>query len=116
MSREASQGLCKRVAQICPELSELFQEHVDYHEEILPHVFFGDVTRFVEECVKSDKDQDHQALRKLVEVIEQGLSEHDPDVDNLIYVSFIENVPEMSDILPIAGPKLSAAIRKFGMI
>jgi len=114
MSYEASQGFCKRVAQICPELSDLFQEHVDYYEEILPHVFFGDVAHFAVTGIKSDDD--HGTMQKLLDLLEQGLSENDPEIDNLVHASFIENEPAMADVLPMAGPKLSAAIRKFGMV
>lgn len=51
-------------------------------------------------------------LRLLLILIEAGLEGGDPDVDNVIWVSFVENEPAMVPIRDIAGPRLRAAIEQ----
>jgi hypothetical protein len=71
-----------------PEFRSTFNDHVADHG-ILPHVLFGEFTRFVLAAhERVDEDLEQRALRFLERLLRDG----DPYVENLVAVSFVENV------------------------
>jgi hypothetical protein len=78
-----------------PSLLPMLAGHVADNDELLPHVFFGDVTRFAADlarraptCAEADVELD-RLLLDLNDALLGVLV--DDDVDNLIWVSFVEN-------------------------
>jgi hypothetical protein len=80
-----------------PRLAPIREEHLsDNGGELLPHVLFGDVTRHAAGLARraaDDPDADDE-LRRLLEDLNGAMlpvgADDDP-VDNLIWVSFVEN-------------------------
>ena len=72
-----------------PEFSDAIDEHVADNDEVLPHVLFGDLTRFV---LKANDDGDDELVRRALAFLDGVLREGDDGVQNLVGVSFVENV------------------------
>lgn len=85
---DATRSFCQSLVNSFPELAPLWHEHRDGYDEILPHVFFGDLTRWVVAHAKSCKS--------LIRHLDEALRIGQPDVQNLIAVSFVENLPDQS--------------------
>lgn len=79
-----------------PPLAAILDEHLsDHGGEMLPHVLFGDVTRYAADLARRatlDPTADADLRMLLKDLDEAMLPEDDDDpVDNLIWVSFVEN-------------------------
>jgi hypothetical protein len=85
-----SQILCERLAREFPGISVLLREHRSDHDGLLPHVFFGDLTRYV---LADGKDK-----VAIVQRLEDAMSQGGPDVEELICVSFVENIETRQDL------------------
>ena len=82
-------GAMERFVSAVPEVEPLWREHLHDNGEALPHVFFGDVSRFaVEMAERGDVDLTERFSR----AIEELAASDDPDVVNVIQVSFAENL------------------------
>jgi len=89
-----------------PDLRLLLDEHMsDNFNELLPHVFFGDVTRWTEA-----QPPDSAELHQLLDELDHYLAEGDEDVYNVISVSYIENFWNRRDILMAMGPVLRSSL------
>jgi hypothetical protein len=111
------------VAQV-PALEPLFREHVsDNFGEVLPHVFFGDVSRYaVSEFLRSEATgagvrRVPRELESLLAALEDGLAAGG-DVTELIRVSFLENLPRLGEpgygVRDLLGPKLRSELDAMG--
>jgi hypothetical protein len=105
--------------EVVPELRPEWGEHLQYYEEPLPHVFFGDdVTRF---AVRAAKGGDGATLRRMAEALEPMASSDDPDVENLVAVSFAEHfvlgdandLETLETLKPHLGPSMLALVASF---
>jgi hypothetical protein len=84
--RPASAATREFVAAI-PELQAALAEHVRDNDELLPHVFFGDVSRFARDVARV---RDDELARRLADALERMAASPDGDVVNAIHVSFVE--------------------------
>lgn len=83
-----------------PELKPVFDEHIRDNDELLPHVFMGDVTRFVVDLhadilkggAASTASSD--ALLRILSTLESAMRSDDEEVRELIAVSFLENLEQ----------------------
>jgi hypothetical protein len=97
-----------------PELEPLLAEHRDDNfGDVLPHVFFGELTQWVVDQ-HLDNAADSSALDPLLAHLEAGLLDGDDEVKELIAVSFVENLPypddDGADIIDRLGPTLTAEL------
>jgi hypothetical protein len=102
-------ALCYRY----PLLLELLQEHLDDYDGVLPHVFMGDLTRWVVQRFHDDASDEtlRQVLDFLESAFEGGRSEE------LIAVSFLENLSSNGDhagVRALLGPALQNQLRQIG--
>lgn len=72
-----------------PEFAPAIDEHVAHNDEVLPHVLFGDLTRFVLEASRQRNDD---LTRRALVFLDISLRDGDHSVQNLVAVSFVENV------------------------
>jgi len=73
-----------------PAVEELRREHIADNDELLPHVLFGDVTRYAADLARGGGDD--AVLDHLLSDLDSALgSGQDDEVANLIWVSFVEN-------------------------
>ena len=80
---EAIEALVRDV----PELAPQWREHLADYDEALPHVFFGDVARF---ALAVAEGADPELRTRFCSSIERLAASDDPEVDNVIHVSFVE--------------------------
>jgi len=108
-----------------PRLRAIFDEHVsDNFGEVLPHLFFGDLTRYVvsrfsevapgiDQLLETERE-----LRALLSDLEHAYASRDEELRDLISGSFLENLPrpgeEASKLRAWLGPELSAQVRVIG--
>jgi hypothetical protein len=111
MVSPAARILVVHVAAQSPELKALLEEHLDDNfGELLPHLYFGDVTRRFEDLWKVRIGPSASVeLRGILEQLEQGLVLEDDYVQNLIAVSFIEDLQDLwhdPEFEAMLGPRM----------
>jgi hypothetical protein len=106
----------ERLVRAFPELQHTLDEHLKDNDELLPHLFYGDVSRwFVERCLANDERAAEFAqwlegeFEGKVDSLEDQLQGRE-SVDNLISVSFVENLPWPPDrdadrVAAVLGPR-----------
>ena len=99
-----------------PELTPAYKEHIGDNDELLSHLFFGDVTRFVQEQVRLGRTGEARRILACFEVpltCDQLVPAADGSVRNLIEVSFLENLDTdekiFSTLEGLAGPRMKTA-------
>jgi hypothetical protein len=96
-----------------PVLAPIYEEHLrDNFNELLPHVFFGDVTRFVISGF-SDRPARRKDAEKILALLEQAMASPTEEVLNVLSVSFCENLlgeGPLDAIRATLGPKLRAEL------
>jgi hypothetical protein len=109
-----SENLIPAMLKEIPELHPQFDKHTRANDEVLPHVFFGDVTRFA--LNEASKSPTSDALRRLLSFLESAITSGDEFVQNVISVSFLENLGPPSDefhiIKSLLGPNLKADLAR----
>lgn len=115
MRRSTSELLIERLVQAVPDLVPLYNEHITDYDEVLPHVFFGDVVRYLTQDfsgpdVRVLREQHHRHVLKVLRILDDAIMLADPDVLELLSVSFLENIdwstPEGQWIRSSLGPGL----------
>jgi hypothetical protein len=93
---------------LVPELEPAYREHVVFNEELLLHLFMGDVTRFAIERASGRSNE--PVLARLLGYLEERLANGSEEVQELIVVSFVENlqgeVPAILALAPAMGQLL----------
>jgi hypothetical protein len=77
-----------------PEFGPVIDEHLAYHAGLLRHVLFGDLTRFV---LAANERGDHELVERCLRFLDLALRDGDDEVENLVAVSFVENVEPWDD-------------------
>lgn len=84
-----------------PELARILNEHLAANDELLPHVLLGDVTRYATDLARSAEAEPNAdaALVRLLRDLDAAILPEDEDdpVDNLVWVSFVENASTDDD-------------------
>lgn len=90
-----------------PETRDIYQKHVDDNGETLPHVLLGDITRFV---VDSYRCANTSVLSRILELLEISVSSSDDKLQELVVVSFLENLHQAGNdydgLKKLLGPNL----------
>ncbi len=66
----------------------MLDEHIDTYGEVLSHILFGDLTRFV---LQAYKEGDKALVERCLIFLDKALTDGDAEVQNLVAVSFVEN-------------------------
>jgi hypothetical protein len=75
-------------------LVPVLDEHLADNDELLPHVLFGDVTRY---ALTLARDGEVEDLDRLLSDLDAALGDSDDEVANLVWVSFVENASTDED-------------------
>lgn len=107
--------LVELLAKRLPALREIYEEHLEFNEELLPSVYFGELVPWVvNDYIASTKDCAHPgSWREVLAVLEReyhsGL-----EVEGLIDTSFLETLPypweDGYGLVEQLGPTLSQAL------
>ena len=94
-----------------PELQPIYAEHLHNNDDLLPHVFLGDVARFAIAAALDVRQQ--EVLMRLLKCMETGLESGPAHARELILASFVENLLGEDDavrrIKLLMGPNLRKA-------
>lgn len=125
MSR-ATEDFIDDLVERFPGLRPVLEEHLsDNFGELLPHVFFGDVTRYIVSRHLdarlhhgSGPEQAREEVRSLLKALETAYVERGEEVEELIAVSFLENLPRPgepgADLRECLGPAMTHQLRVIG--
>ena len=72
-----------------PEFRPVYEEHVRDNDEVLPHRLLGALTRFV---LDAHERGDDNLVDRVLHVLDRLMAEGDDDTQNLVAVSFIEDI------------------------
>lgn len=101
-----------------PELRPVYDEHIHDNDDLLPHMFLGDVTRYVVQQVRSGDMGPTKPVSRILEFFEWCMVSSDDQVKELVSVSFVENLAEHDDVLArlkgLIGPKLAQELKNYG--
>lgn len=77
-----------------PEFKEILIKHKNENGTVLPHVLFGDFTRFVIDHYRKSKNDSKSKIifEKSLDFIENLLNSGDEKLEELAQVSFLENL------------------------
>ena len=97
--------LARDLGAAAPGLDALHREHLEDYDELLPHVFLGDVTRWLTTGAPGP------AAASVLAVLERHWTAGDEAVRNAIAVSFLENLePGDAAVRAALGPGLQAEL------
>jgi len=107
--------LFQRVAEIAPSFAAVQAEHLRDNGELLNHVLMGDLLRFLGARV-GQQERTPSEVVAILELLESAVGEGNADTENLIAVSFLENLEAegfFSSLFGLLGPQLRAAHTPF---
>lgn len=96
-----------------PELYPILQDHqLDNFGELLPHIFFGDLSRhIISSFISYQKDDRQKNPLAMLDALEKAFADGSEDTRNLISVSFLEYLPfpgeDGYEIIGHLGPALT---------
>lgn len=110
-----------RLVDAIPDLRDAYEEHVSDNDEVLPHVFFGDVARYLRQaCLeyrssRAAPPSSWQAAEDILRFMEREWVAGPEVVRELIHVSLLENLvtgeDECDELESFLGPELRAALK-----
>lgn len=113
---DATKAWSVYLSHVVPALEPVFLNHVHANSpNLLPHVFFGGVTRFVVSGFAEHPERRADAEKILV-LLEEAIASPDDAVQNLVSVSFCENLlgeKPLEAIRAAMGPRLRVELAKY---
>jgi hypothetical protein len=109
-----TQRFVQRLVESFPSLVPALDEHLDDNfGELLPHVFLGDVVRWIVSMSSQKGATDPGSelavfLRELEGIFASG----DNEIQELISVSFLENLPRLGEESAVIRTQLGPALAK----
>ncbi len=78
-------------------LKGIYDEHIKENDELIPHVFMGDLTRKIVELDQNIRNKkaggrEIMIIKNIMDNLELGLSSGNDEIRELITASFIENL------------------------
>jgi hypothetical protein len=99
-----------------PVLMPLLRTHVDDYDGLLPHVFMGDVTRWVLQRFRLDSSD--TTLLAVLDFLELAFADATGEDRDLLSASFLENLPlkpeDGAGVRELLGSSLQNQLRKIG--
>lgn len=101
---------------LVPGFDRVYDEHVADYAQVLPHVLFGDLVRFLSSEAAS-RGAKSVALKQAMLLLEGGMGCEDPRVQELVAVSFLGNLDPQDESFPairsLFGPMLERQYRHY---
>jgi hypothetical protein len=106
----SSKAFVKELLETVPELIPIYQKHIQDNDALLAHVLMGRVSEYVIDQLRAGQTDEPSPASRTIRFFEHAMTVEDDDVQEIIHVSFVENVAEFVPELPILydlmGPKL----------
>jgi len=91
------------------DMKSVLQEHIEFNEELLPHVFFGECTGIFIDYINEDNSQ---VLQKLFRVFEIMATQGNDDVVNILCVTILERLGDDRKVLNTSRKYMGKETRK----
>jgi hypothetical protein len=98
------------LVQLLPALRPIYIEHLNDNGEMLPHVLMGDFTRFIVQNVTPPSNE--QNVQPILDSLEEALTGGNPELDNLVGVSFVESLQGEEKALKVLVNRVGPALRE----
>jgi hypothetical protein len=85
-----TKAFCQLLIEQVPDIRTVLADHLNDNGELLPHVFLGDLTRYVL--------SNGSSKTRVVALLEESFQRLGPEVEDLISVSFVENLETENDL------------------
>ncbi len=107
-----------KVIEEAPDLRSLYEEHLRDYGDIIPHVFFGDLTRYVQGAFSGlPSSPARQISLKIIALLERAMLSDDEKLHELVSTSFLENLDQdgeaFNDIRANLGPTLKRELEAY---
>lgn len=107
MQNIAYDNFVEQLLTAAPEFRDIHRQHVKDNDEVLPHVLLGEVTRFV---IEAHRRANIGLRTRILDFLESAISSQDGKLQELIAVSFLENLHQAGDdyeeMKELLGPNL----------
>lgn len=103
-------SLIDKLLATVPDLRPVYEEHMSDNDGLLPHVFFGDVTRFAIENAGAPVSD--AAITNLLTALDEALADANAEVKEVILASFVENLVGEKAALKLLKPKMGLNLRR----
>lgn len=120
---QTTEDFVRALVERFPRLAPLLEEHLaDNFGELLPHIFLGDVVRWVLTLMATARAEGsltaQRELRQFLSHLEDTYASENEELQELLSVSFLENLPrpgeEGAEIRTQLGPTLTQQLRVIG--
>lgn len=91
------------------DLEPVLQEHIEFNEELLPHVYFGECNGFF---IKYIIEGDTQVLERLFSIFEIMATQGNVDVENILCVTILERLGDDRKVLNVAREYMGKETRR----
>jgi hypothetical protein len=115
MDRLTYSNIVDHLGAAVPDFRPLVEEHIADNRAVLPHVLFGDLTRFVISKYRDWKAGDGAAwtaVQRVLQLLEEALAQDGPELNDLVKASFLENLGQAGDDYGGIRQILSAPLRE----
>ncbi len=122
---ELTESFVRALTARFPDLGRLLAEHLAHNlGQLLPHVFFGDIVRWAVSLLISTRTGDNltprRELREFCDLLEETYSGGNEELQELLSVSFLENLPrpgeDGAEIRNQLGRNLAMQLRVIGVV
>ncbi|MDQ6596397.1 hypothetical protein E2K98_29800 [Bacillus salipaludis] len=102
--------LAKHFTENFEEYKTILQEHIEFNDEILNHVFFGECNDYFIELI--GKEKEIQKIKELFAFFEQMATQGDDDVKELLSVAILARLGDSKKLLQAAYKYMGDETRK----
>ena len=104
-----------------PGFKRIYDEHLQAYDEVLPHVLVGDLTRYViasyRQMSTDTTGKARQVVDRALALLEQSTQSSDSRLQELVSVSFLENLQQADEdydgIKALLGPHLEKELAHY---
>ena len=117
------QNFFPRLISEVPEFQPIYEEHINEHDELLPHVLMGALRRYVVDMFRKSLGNEsnarhlRQVVAKIFSFLESAMASSDAKLRDLVSVSFLENLDATDKVYEkikaLFGPHLKEEIEKY---
>lgn len=112
-SGSSGHGVIERLLDRVPELQRPYEQHLeDNLGDLLPHVFMGEVTRWVAARMTTPSTDGRHAAAAVVDVLEAVMRDGVPGHVELVAVSFVENLDRRAAYFPQVHSTMGPLLRR----
>ncbi len=91
------------LVELIPELEPLYREHVSFHGEAVPGIFFASLARIVSDSLKALEGEHSERVGLILEMVDQALESDDTTLKGSAQTEFVDALNDLSVRSAIVG-------------